>query len=99
MTNCLVSESLTAGSPSAVGAPTGNGKLDALDDPVEEQRALGRLELLRVLLGVGQSAEIGLELLADRAVDGLEAHGLEQRVEALADLHLPGDVLLVRVHR
>ena len=74
------------------------GQLDAFDDPVEEQRALGRLELLRILLGVGQSPEIGLELVADRAVDGLEAHGLEQRVEALADLHLPGDVLLVRVH-
>ncbi len=42
-------------------------QLDALDDPVEEQLALRRLELLRVLLGLGQRAQVVLELLADRA--------------------------------
>ena len=47
-------------------------QLDGLDDPVEEQVALGRLELLRVLLGLGERAQVVLELLAHRPLDGVE---------------------------
>ena len=99
MTNCFVSESLTAGLALGRRRADRERQLGRLDDPLEEQRPLGRLELLRVLLGVGQRAQLGLELLADRALDGLETQRLEQRVQALAHLHLPGDVLLAGVHR
>ena len=68
------------------------GQLDRLDDPVEEQRALGRLELLRVVLGVRQGAELVLELLAHRLLDDLQPLALEDQVEARADLHLADDV-------
>ena len=44
-------------------------QLDAVDDPLVEQVLLRRLELLRVLLGLGQRAQVVLELLADRALD------------------------------
>ena len=41
------------------------------------------LELLRVLLGVGQLAQLALELLAHRALDGHEALLVEDQGEAL----------------
>ena len=47
-------------------------QLDRLDDPLVEQVLLGRLELLRVLLGLGQRAQVGLELLAHRASTAAE---------------------------
>jgi hypothetical protein len=77
----------------------GERQLDGLDDPVEEQVTLCRLELLRVLLGLGQRAEVVLELLAHRGDHGFEPEPLEQQVEARAHLHLADDVLLGRVHR
>ena len=48
-------------------------EVHAVDDAVEEQLALGRLELLRVLLGVGERTQVGLELVAHRRLDGVEA--------------------------
>ena len=74
-------------------------QLDAVDDPLEEEVALGRLQLLRVLLGVGESSQVVLELLAHRPFDGHEALLLEQHREARAGLQLPLDVRLGRVHR
>ena len=85
--------------PRPAAAPTGNGSSTVSMIRSKSRLPLGRLELLRVLLGVGQRAQLGLELLADRALDGLEPERLEQRVQALAHLHLAGDVLLGRVHR
>src|SRR5206468_5193434 len=61
--------------------------------------ALRRLELFRVLLGLGEGAQVVLELLAYRAENGLEALALEDHREAGAHLDLPADVLLGRVHR
>ena len=48
------------------------GQLDLLEDPVEEQVALCGAKLLRVLLRVGQLAEVAEELLAERPFDGSE---------------------------
>jgi hypothetical protein len=45
------------------GGTDREGQLDALDDVVEQQLPLGRLQLLRVLLGLGERAEVALELL------------------------------------
>ena len=61
--------------------------------------ALRRAELLRVLLGVGESAQLVLELLAHGTGDGIEPAALEDGVEAGADLHLADDVLLGGVDR
>src|SRR6185437_4176013 len=74
-------------------------KLNLIDDPVEEQVPLRRLELLGVLLGLGQSLELLAVLLAHRADDGFEALLLEEHVEARAHLHLADDVLLGGLHR
>ena len=43
-------------------------QVDGVDDPVVEQVLLGRLQLLGVLLGLGEGAQVGLELGANRAV-------------------------------
>src|SRR4029079_8587514 len=59
-------------------------KLELLDDPVEEQVPLRGLELLGVLLGLGQRAKLIAVLLADRLDRGLEAKPLEQHVETRA---------------
>ena len=61
--------------------------------------ALRGLQLLRVLLGLRESAEVVAELLADRALDSGQPLLLEHGGEAGANLHAPGDVLLGRVHR
>src|SRR4029453_1695961 len=71
---------------------------DGLDEPVEEQLALRRLELLRVLLGLRQRAEVVLELLSDVALDDLQARLLEGPVQRRAHLDLAQDVVLARVH-
>ena len=68
-------------------------------DAGEEDVALARLELLRVLLRVGQRAQLVLELRADRALDGREPLRLEQHLEAVPHLRLAHDVVLARVHR
>ena len=68
-------------------------QLDRLDDPVEEQLALRRLELLRVLLGLGERAQVVLELLAHGLLDDVQANALEDRVERGANLDLAEDVL------
>ena len=57
-------------------------QLHRLDDPLEEQMALGRLELLRVLLGLGERAEVRLELLAHRRLDAAEPRSLDEHREA-----------------
>ena len=74
-------------------------QLDALDDVLEEQVALRRLELLRVLLGVGETAQLVLELLADDRLDGDRALLLEDLRERHPDLQLAEDLLLVGVER
>ena len=65
-------------SPSTVAGPTGNGSFDRLDDALEEQVPLGGLELLRVLLGLGERAQLVLELLAHRRLDRAEPLLLER---------------------
>ena len=73
-------------------------QLDRVDDPVEQQLALRRLELLRVLLRLGERAQIVLELLTDVALDDLETCLFENHVERRANLDLAQDVLLARLH-
>src|SRR5581483_3023308 len=75
------------------------GKRDLVDDAVEEQLPLRRLERLRVLLRVGERLQLVAELLAHRALDGDAALLLEQRGERRADLELADDVVVGRVHR
>ena len=74
-------------------------QLDLLEDAVEEEVALRRAELLRVLLGVRQLAEVGEELLAERPLDSGQACLLEDRGEARADLRPLRHVLLGGRHR
>ncbi len=72
---------------------------DLVDDPCEEQVALRRLELLRVLLGIRERAQLAFELLAHGADDRVQASLLEQLREPPPDLRAPHDVRLRRVHR
>ena len=57
-------------------------KLDRLDDPLVEQVLLRRLQLLRVLLGLGERAQLALELLAHRRLGGGRALLLEDQLRA-----------------
>ena len=75
------------------------GQLGLLDDAVEEKLALGRAQLLRILLGVGESAQVGAELLAYRPLDGRQLLLLAKGVEAVAHLQAADDVGLGRLHR
>src|SRR5207245_68938 len=70
------------------GRTDGEGQLDAVDDLLEEEVALGRLQLLRVLLGIGERTQAALELLADRTFHRGEALLLEQHVHAGPHLDL-----------
>ena len=57
LTYWRVTESFWTGvSSSVAGAPDRERQRELLLDPAEEQAPLGRLELLRVLLGLGQAA-------------------------------------------
>ena len=90
---------MTAGaSPSTVAGPTGEAQIDRLDDPVEEQRPLRRLQLLRVLFGLGERLEVVFELLPDRLLDGRQADLVEQHVQRHLVLELAEDVVLGRAH-
>ena len=77
----------------------GERKVDVLDDVVVEHAALAGLEVLRVLLGVGQLFQVALELLAHRAFDGDEALLVEHEREPALDLHLLHHVVLGGVER
>ena len=74
-------------------------QLDALDDVLEEQVALRRLELLRVLLGVGEPPQLVLELLANDRLDRDRALLLEDLRQRHANLQLAEDLRLVGVER
>ncbi len=80
------------------GAP-GKRQLDGVDDPVVEQVLLRGLELLGVLLGLAERAQIGLELGANRCLDGRRALLLEDRREGHPRLELADHVFLGRAHR
>ena len=56
-------------------------KLQLVGDLLEEQVPLRRLELLRVLLGIGQRPQLVAELLPHGLLDGVRALLVEQRVE------------------
>ena len=87
-------------SPSAGAGPTGNGSSTVLDDPVEEQVALRRLELLRVLLGVGQRAQVGARTArgpGPRRPRGAAFSRIAARLARTCARVV--DVLLGRVHR
>src|SRR5205823_6295699 len=70
------------------GLPVADGRADRkrqrhrLDDPVEEELALRRLQLLRVLFGIRERPQVGLDLLAQRREHGLEPRALEDGGEA-----------------
>src|SRR6267142_4658970 len=74
-------------------------QLDALDDVLEEQVALGRLELLGVLFGLGQAAQLVLELLEGDRLDGNRTLLLEDLRERHPNLKLAEDLVLVGVQR
>ena len=74
-------------------------QLQLVLDAGEQDVALARLQLLRVLLDVGERPQLVLELRANGALDGGEALLLEEHLEPVADLELADDVLLARVHR
>jgi len=74
-------------------------QLDALDDVLEQQVPLRGLQLLRVLLGVGQAAQLVLELLAHDRLDGDHPLLLEDLAERHPHLQLAHHPVLVRVHR
>src|SRR6266516_2220624 len=74
-------------------------QLDLLLDPAEEKVPLRGLELLRILLGLGQRLQVVLELLANWALDRLEPDALEDQRKAGADLHPLDDLVLGRLHR
>ena len=72
---------------------------ELLEDAVVEEVTLRRAELLRVLLGVRQLAQVGEELLPHGALDGGETRLLEDRREARPHLRAAGHVVLGRGHR
>ncbi len=74
-------------------------QLDGLLDPLVEEVALRRLELLRVLLGVRQLLEVGEELLPQGRFDGRQPRLLEDGGESGADLGALDDVVLGGRHR
>ena len=74
-------------------------ELNLVDDAGVEEIALGGLQLLRVLLGVGQRPQVALELRAHGLAHALEAQALEDLRQPGLDLHAPADVLLGRAHR
>src|SRR5256885_14732670 len=61
--------------------------------------ALGGLELLGILLRLGQRLQVVLELVANGAFDSLEPDPLEDQREARPDLHPLDDLVLGRFHR
>ena len=75
------------------------GQLELLLDAGEKNVALARLELLRVLLGVRERAQLALELRPDGTLDRPQPLRLEQHAEPVAHLRLADDVALARVHR
>src|SRR6266849_2365812 len=95
LTKFFVSESFAVAGPH--GRPDREGQLDGLDDVVEQELSLRRLQLLRVLLGVGQRPQVGLELRPHRLQYELETGSLEHGREAHLPLDLPEHVLLGRV--
>ena len=100
LTNCFVSESLTRGLAVDRRRADRERQLDGLDDPLEEQLPLRRLQLLRVLLGVGQRAQVVLELLAHRPARRRSSRPCRGSAARLAlTCSSPDDVLLGRVHR
>ncbi len=78
--------------------PDREAEIDRVDDAVEEERPLRRLELLRVLLGLGQRLEVVLELLPNGLLDGRQADLVEQHVQRQLVLELAEDVFLRRAH-
>ena len=67
--------------PSEPSGASRERQIDGVDDPVVEQVLLGRLQLLGVLLGLGEGAQVGFELGANRALDRRGALLLEDRSE------------------
>ncbi len=74
-------------------------EVDGLLDPLEEQMPLRGFQLLRVLLRVGQRAEVVAELVIDRPYRRLEPDLVDYLCKARADLRAAENVLLARVHR
>ncbi len=72
---------------------------ELLEDAVVEEVTLRRAELLRVLLGVRQLAQVVEELLPHRALDRGQPRLLEDRREARPHLRAAGHVVLGRGHR
>ncbi len=69
------------------------------EDAIEEEMPLRGLELLRVLLGVGERLQLIAELFPHRTLDCRKPLLLEQHVEARPHLDLALDVVVGRVHR
>src|SRR5262245_35138076 len=69
-------------------------QLELLENAVQEQVALRRLELLRILLGVRELTKIREELLAKRSLDRRQARLLENRGEARTNLRSLRHVVL-----
>ena len=87
-------------SPSAVAGPTGNGSSTVSMIRSKSRLPLRRLELLRVLLGVGERTQVVLELLAHRRPRRRRAAASRGAASRLArTCSSLRDVVLGRVHR
>src|SRR5437763_100864 len=81
------------------GRPSRERQLYLLLDLLEEQAPFRRLELLRLLLGVGQCFQVFLGLLPYRTENGVDPLPVEDQRQARAHLNLPTDVVLGGLHR
>ena len=93
-----MTESLRGGL-TGVARAGGERQLDGVHDPAEQEVALRRLELLGVLLRVGERTQLSLELAAHGVGHGLEPVLLDDRCKAEPDLGAANDVRLGRGHR
>ena len=79
--------------------PRGERQLDLVDDALDQRRALGALELLGVLLSVGQALDGLAELLLHRCLDGGGAAAIADEAKCELDLRAPDHDLFGRVGR
>ena len=89
----------SGGSVEAVLGTRGERQLDLADDPLDQRRALGGLELLGVLLGIRQRLDGVAELLLHRRLDGGGTTTIGDETERELDLRAADHDLVGRISR